>query len=269
MSKIINCITFLLPLSFFWGCASSSLPSFNSKNNVVLPEIDVIQVKENSDEALKISRDAKLDIDAINTKLIEIDNKLLIIGEELSTFSAAKLEELENRVAILAEENRLLQQSVIKGDKKGNKNETSQYKQNTFTPKPSPKRDKPILNETESQTYKMASDLFYARKFTQAIAQYDKILKEYPKGVYGDNANYWKAECHYAMGNYAKAINSYQRIFSYPNSEKGDDAQFKIGMSYLRTGDKNQAVTELKKLLSLYPDSEFIGRAKKELSKLE
>ena len=47
------------------SCASNPPPRID---DVLLPEIDVIQVKENSDEALKISRETKLDIEAINTK---------------------------------------------------------------------------------------------------------------------------------------------------------------------------------------------------------
>ncbi len=254
----------LFTLAFIWNCAPSAPAPVE---DVLLPEIDVAQVKDNSDEALKLSRETKLDIEAINTKLIEIDNRLLIIGEELASLSAAKMEELENRIAILSEELRFLDSELkktqnltsVKGSAFGN----------TFTPNPKPQGDKPKIEETESQAYKQASDLFYARKYSQAIQEYNRILEKYPEGTYADNAIFWKGECQFAMGNYAKAIASYQRVFTFPSTEKADDAQYKIGLAYLRMGDKTQSRAELEKLLSLYPDSEYVGRAKQELRKIQ
>jgi tol-pal system protein YbgF len=184
--------------------------------------------------------------------------------------SAAKMEELENKITLLSEELRLLEngsKSTARGTARVKSKGAIAIK-NTFTPHPKPGRDKPDIAETESQTYKLASDHFYARRYSKAIGFYDDIISKYPKGIYADNAMYWKGECHFAMGNYAKAIASYQRVFSIPNSEKSDDAQFKIGLSYMRMGEKQQAVNEFKKLLSLYPDSEYVGRARQELKKL-
>ncbi len=264
-------IRFLLKLfisTAIIGCASSAPPEVKE---ALLPEIDVVQVKENSDEALKLSRENKLDLEAINTKLIEVDNRLLLIGEELANLSAAKLEELENRIAILSEEFRFMEHDFksTKNSKSGKEQNNQQFVPNTFTPNPKPIHGKkPDFIETESQEYKKASDLFYARKYEDAIIQFENVLKQYPKGNYADNCVYWKGESHFALGNYAKAVASFQTVSSYSGSEKADDAQFKSGLAYLRMGDKKQAVIEMEKLLSLHPDSEYVGRAKQELKKL-
>lgn len=250
---------------FFWmSCATTPPPPIE---DALLPEIDVIQVKENSDEAMRLSRESKLDIDALNTKLLEVDNRLLIIGEELANVSAAKIEELENRIAILSEEFRLLEDE-FKSEKELRQISSGSLK-NTFTPNPTPSKDAPVIHESEASTYKLASDFFYARDYEKAIRQYEKIIKDFPNGTYADNSVYWKGESHFALGNYAKAIAAYQKVFTYANSEKSDDSQFKIALGYARMGDRKQAITEFEKLISLYPDSEYMGRAKQELRKLK
>lgn len=262
--KIFSASTIVLCSSLFWNCAT---PPQRPVEDALLPEIDVVRVKENSDEAMRLSRELKLDIDAVHTKLLEVDNRLLIIGEELANISAAKIEELENRIAILSEEFRLLEDEY-KSDKELRQISQGSLK-NTFTPNPGPKREQVSINETEAQAYKAASDFFYARNYEKAIRQYEKVLQDYPDGTYADNATFWKAESHFALGNYAKAVAAYQKVFSYAQSEKTDDSQFKIALSYARLGDNRQAKTEFEKLLSQYPDSEYTGRAKQEMKKLK
>jgi len=256
---------FLPGLAFFFlQCATAPPPRIE---DALLPEIDVVRVKENSDEAMRLSRELKLDVDAIHTKILEIDNRLLIVGEELANISAAKIEELENRIAVLSEEFKLLEEEY-KSDKELRQLSQGTLK-NTFTPSPGPRRDQVQVEETEAMAYKTASDLFYARSYEKAIRQYEKVIQDYPNGTYADNAHYWKAESHFALGNYAKAIASYQKISSYAQSEKNDDSQFKIALSYARLGDTKQARLEFEKLLSLYPDSEYTGRARQEMKKLK
>jgi len=82
------------------GCGSSLK---KMEGETLLPEIDVVQVKEYSEEALKLAQEAKIDVQMINTKISDIDNKLMVLTEEVSSVSLAKIEELENRLSLLIE----------------------------------------------------------------------------------------------------------------------------------------------------------------------
>ena len=97
---------------------------------------------------------------------------------------------------------------------------------------------------------------------------FNDLIKQYPKGKYADNARYWIGECYYATGDYATAITSFVHVFDFKNSPKADDAQFKVGLSYLKMGQPAMAKEELKKLIDRYPASEYIERAKKYLSEI-
>ncbi|MDD5676177.1 MAG: hypothetical protein PHC61_18540, partial [Chitinivibrionales bacterium] len=85
------------------GCAGPASQRLAKKSESLLPEIDVVQVKENSDEALKLAQEAKLDVQMLTTKNTEVDNKLISLSDDVSSVSIAKIEELENRLTLLVE----------------------------------------------------------------------------------------------------------------------------------------------------------------------
>jgi TolA-binding protein len=70
------------------------------------------------------------------------------------------------------------------------------------------------------------------------------------------------------MGNYEQAILEFQKVFAYPNSNKYDDAQLKLGLCYMQLNNYDRAKGEFDKLLREYPSSEYAGRARSYLSRL-
>jgi TolA-binding protein len=61
----------------------------------------------------------------------------------------------------------------------------------------------------------------------------------------------------------------FQKVFDFKNSSKADDAELKIGMSYMKMGQIALAKTEFKKLIDRYPGSEYVPRAQKFFSELK
>ena len=48
-----------------------------------------------------------------------------------------------------------------------------------------------------------------------------------------------------------------------------DDAQLKLGLCYWKLGDTERARQEFERLISDYPNSEYVGKAQQYLSKLK
>jgi len=282
------------------GCASA--PKIRT-GDPSLPEIDVLQLKENSDEALKLAQENKLDLQSLESKVRELDGRISSLGDELSNLPTAKLDELGQQVALMTEQLHSLEERLAKGPagpapKKGlatfapttldsadadlerapasrvaakgdssAKAAPSKAAHGTAGPKPAPR--KPPATEVEAAIYKKAFDLYYGRDYADAIGRFEALLKQFPTSTYADNCYYWIGECMFAQGNFNKAIASFRKVFTFPETEKADDAQLKLGYCYLRLGDRKQAAEEFKKVVSLYPDSEYVERAKEELAKLE
>ena len=119
-------------------------------------------------------------------------------------------------------------------------------------------------NSEYAQYYQDALDDVYGKNFVQAIAKFQDLLRQSDPDNLADNAQYWIAECNYALGNYQLAIAEFERVFAFENNNKTDDAQFMIGIAYLKVGDARLAQLELSHLLAFYQDSEYIARAERE-----
>lgn len=285
-------IVFASAIGLLAACASA--PKTHS-GDPSLPEIDVLQLKENSDEALKLAQENKLDLQSLETKVRELENRMSSLGDELANLPVAKLDELTQQMTLMTEQLRSLEERLAKGGsglgvKKDlstfspTQLDTSGAKKNPVkgdsagikptagakaSPAPKPAPRKPPASEVEAQLYKKAFDLYYGRDYGKAIGKFEELLQKFPVSTYADNCYYWIGECHFAMGNFAKAIAGFRKVFTFPETEKADDAQLKLGYCQLRLGDKKLAAEEFKKVVSLYPDSEYTERAKEELAKLE
>jgi tol-pal system protein YbgF len=257
-------IAVLLPvaavLASLCGCAASM--EQRAANEALLPEIDVVQVKENSEEALKLAQEAKLDVELINTKLTEIDNKLVALTEDVSSVSLAKIEEIENRYALLVEAMKDLQQQISTLEV----NPRVAKKAATF----SQSSASAILKSSgEYDMYQNGLRTFNSRNYKEAMEVFNKVLAEYEGGTYSDNCHYWIGECYYGLREYANAVTSFNKVFSFANTSKSDDAQLKIALSYLKMGQQVTAQAEFQKLLDRYPTSEYVPRVKKYLEEMK
>jgi tol-pal system protein YbgF len=249
------------------GCAGTSQVS-RTPAQTILPEIDVVQVKENSEEALKLSQETRLDVDVLNTRVTEMNNKLIGLSEDVSGISSAKIEELETRISLFVEAFKDLQAQVT-----ALQNASRQPKVNKTAPAGPSATFSPasaiIPGSPEYDSYQNALKVFNARNYDGALKLFSEILSQYPQGTYADNCCYWSGECSYAKRDFPSAIASFKKVFDFKNSSKADDAQLKIGMSYMKMGRTDLAATEFKTLVDRYPSSEYVPRARKYLSEIK
>jgi tol-pal system protein YbgF len=258
----MKCFPLIAGVMFLIGCAASKQ---QMNNEALLPEIDVIQVKEQSDEALKLAQEAKLDVEVVTNKLTETDNRLILLSEEVSSVSIAKIEEIENRLSLLVEAYKDLQAQVTAIEAQPLR---APVKKKPAVATFSPSSAAPLLGSGEYDIYQNALRTFNSRSYDKAIAMFTDLIKQYPEGEYADNARFWIGECYYALGDYASGVASFTHVFDFKNSAKADDAQFKIGLSYLKMGQPAMAKDELKKLIDRYPASEYVERAQKYLAEI-
>ena len=62
--------------------------------------------------------------------------------------------------------------------------------------------------------------------------------------------------------NYETAIKEFKKVLKYKNSNKHDDAIYKLSKCYFHLDDNEKADYELNKLVNNYPDSEYVKKAK-------
>ncbi len=122
-------------------------------------------------------------------------------------------------------------------------------------PRQQPKRAgafKPDGFEVEP-AYKDALANYNARNFEDAIRGFTEIITIAPSSSLSDNAQYWIGESYYSMKNTGKALEAFNRVFSYRNTNKASDARVKIGMTYQMMGDTEEARKQFNRVITEYP----------------
>ncbi len=124
-----------------------------------------------------------------------------------------------------------------------------------------------ISAEEYKDKYDEARAAFEARNYRTAIDYFEALLASNSSHSLADNAQYWIGESHYALRQYDAAIIDFEKVLTFPRSNKKADAQFKLGLCYIRKGDTAKAAEEFNRLKADYPKSRNVARAEKLMAK--
>jgi len=219
------------------------------------PEISTTRDAEVA-ETLRLAQEARLELQTQASRLAELEGQVRDLSEMLAW--SAERDGTQDRTL----------DSIRRG--------TPLPKQRAQAPtpavKPSDKKsdewDRGRVSPDEATSYRKALDLYFARQYVEANEAFRDLLTQYPNGAYAGNARYWIGEGHYGLGEYAQALASFQSVLTTSGGSKTDDAQLKLGYCHLKLGDPRRAGEEFRKLVSLHPTSEYVERARGELTKL-
>jgi len=250
------------------SCAARTNKRGSAESEAILPQIDVIKVKESADEALRTANDLKRENEALNAKITEFDNRLILLSEEVSNVSTAKIEELETRLALLTEAYKdmfVKLHSLEIAIRPVPKPTPPPPNRSTFTTT----SDGLILASPEYEMFQTGLRLFNNRSYEKSLAMFTDCLAKFPDGEYRDRVQYWIGECNYQLKRMEQAIEAYKKVFAYQNSSKADAAQFQIALAYQKMGQTEKAKAEFRRLVERYPGSSFVERAKKYITELK
>ncbi len=117
--------------------------------------------------------------------------------------------------------------------------------------------------------YNSALGDYNAGKNDLASQEFAQYVQVYGNTDLAGNAQFYLGEIQYRQGNYAGAVDSYNKVLDqFPGGNKGAAAQLKKGYALLELGKRDAAVQELRSLMSRYPKSPEASQAKERLTKL-
>lgn len=123
---------------------------------------------------------------------------------------------------------------------------------------------------TADQLYAEAEDKFGRRKWTDAIAAFERFTLQFPTHPRVAEARYRLGEAYFAKREYVTAATEFARLASdYPAGPWADDARFKVCESYFQLSPKPQldqqytraALDHCRSLETYYPNSEYVARS--------
>lgn len=125
-------------------------------------------------------------------------------------------------------------------------------------------------HEDPMKLYERAFATLQKKDWEQAQLLFQQFVNENPSHEYADNAYYWMGEVYYTQGEYALAIDEFQKVPElYPGGNKVPDALLKLGLCYQGLGDGNSASKTLRQLVDAYPQSAAADKGRQKLAALE
>ncbi len=121
----------------------------------------------------------------------------------------------------------------------------------------------------EKGEYASALRLVERGRNAEGRAALDKFMSKYPSSTLMPNAIYWKGETYYGEQNYQEAVLAFRDVTTrFPKTAKAADALLKIGMSYQKMGDSQNAKFYLEQLTNEFPNTRAANLAKQQLTKI-
>ena len=109
----------------------------------------------------------------------------------------------------------------------------------------------------------------YSRgNYDLAIGEFRQYVETYPTSEMADNAQYWIGECYYGKKKFSEAIAEFDKVsLLFPKGDKIPAARFKKGMALIELGQTDAARAEFAALIKLYPRSNEAVLARQQLEK--
>ena len=215
--------------------ANVRLDSLETKNGALIPELRTV-IQDNTQS---------------QTHLDSLNDNIIILIQKLDD----KISILENKTTYL--ENKLL---TLTNSYREMSNMGYEPKDRDVGKKLTP--ESYIEKYNESLRYVQNGDLDFA------IVGFNMLIRDDPQNQLADNSQYWIGECYYSKMEFKRAISEFENVFNFPGTDKNDDAQLKIGMSYLAMNNIVDAKIQFQKLLDVYPNSEYAISARDHLEQI-
>jgi tol-pal system protein YbgF len=127
----------------------------------------------------------------------------------------------------------------------------------------------PAGGPSPAELYDTASADYTKGRYALAIQGFEDYVGTYPNTDLTDNAQYWIGECHYAQKKFTEAAADFDKLLKqWPKSDKAAAALLKKGYSLLELGQKAEAVVQLQYVIHEYPSSEEARLARARLKSL-
>jgi tol-pal system protein YbgF len=115
--------------------------------------------------------------------------------------------------------------------------------------------------------YQAAYSDYLAGRFDLARTTFTEYLKRFPDTEVSDNAQYWVGECLYATGDFAGAIAEFEKVSrEHPKGDKVPAALLKTGIAYSRLKNMDEAKRYYERVIQKYPKSDEARLARERLA---
>ena len=267
--------SFLFQIIFFGIILLSSLAAQNSKNydkelrrlNAKIDRVRVLVDSLEFNDRLLLPELMSAFRQAVSSKSQQ-DSITLVIMKRINTMNN-KIAKLENQAKFMDSTALEIYNKLVMIENKivtltSSYNEMSKMKSGRSI------SSEPKFNAAKyKKQYMKSLGHFQNQEYDNAISGFSELVASDATNDLADNCQYWLAECYYSKKDFKRAIGEFAKVFNYAGTDKDDDAQLKLGLSYQSMGSIEKAKEEFQRLIDYFPGSEYYPKAKDAIRKLE
>ena len=128
----------------------------------------------------------------------------------------------------------------------------------------------PAKKQNKETMYAAAYQTFKDGHYDKSRTEFKNFLATYPNTEYAGNAQFWIGECYFFEKNYEQAILEYEKVAkNYPKGNKVPYALLKQGLSFLKLNDKISAKLILQQVIKDFPNTNQARIARSKLQEIK
>jgi tol-pal system protein YbgF len=271
----------LAALLGFLVCAGPGAAAADTKSQLIqiqtqlqLMQDNMSRMQQSFDERMGVMKDLLTQqTDNVNKMGSAVQNLQKTLGQQTSD-AGSKVDQISGQVQALHDAVDELKARLAKVSKQLDDMQTAQ--QNITSPPAGSQPGNPgaAANNVPQappadQLYNDGLRDYNANKNDLASQEFAQYLQVYGNTDLAGNAQFYLGEISYRQGNYAGAVQAYNKVLDqYPGGNKTAAAQLKKAYALLELGQRDAGVQELRSLISRYPKSPEALQARDRLTKL-
>ena len=109
--------------------------------------------------------------------------------------------------------------------------------------------------------YKVAHQMYMRGNFDASLDKFRFLLKNNISKDLADNCQFWIGQILFSKKDYISAIEEFNKVLQYKDSNKKSESIYKIGLSYIKAGYNDKAKVMFQKIIDDYPKSKYYSKA--------
>ena len=192
------------------------------------------------------------DVSDLRESVQQLRGQLEALKKDMAR-DAKKNDDLKDRLDSIAVKVRFIE-SFLEIGKKDSVSDASD--KGTKSPSNGIAAKEPGKKQDKETQYAAAYQTFKDGNYDKSRNEFKSFLAVYPDTEYAGNAQYWIGECYYFEKDYEQAILEYEKVSkNYPKGNKVSSALLKQGLSFLKLNDKTSAKLILQQVIKDFPNT--------------
>jgi TolA-binding protein len=146
--------------------------------------------------------------------------------------------------------------------------ESRQQQTTTYVPPLQSISSSEPADEAFLSRYQNALAAHKARRYSEAIEQFNELLNTSKANDMTDNCAYWIGEALFAQRSYREAIQWFNKVLVSRGSDKLDDALMMRGNIYLQMDQPSKAAEDFQRIVNEFPNGEYFATARTKLKSI-